>query len=78
MSGQPRYTLSPEDNLILRQMRGMRDEMRVILDNQIRDRELITRMFSKMEQGFNDARRDLADIRVDVNRTNSDFPTRRR
>ncbi|MFN3672189.1 MAG: hypothetical protein ACK4VM_09790 [Bosea sp. (in: a-proteobacteria)] len=50
----------------------------MILDNQIRDRELITRMFSTMEQGFNDARRDLADIRVDVNRTNSDFPTRRR
>ena len=54
------------DNLVLVQLRGMRREMAAILENQRRDRELITRLALRVDQGFADLRRDIGEIRSDM------------
>ncbi len=61
------------DNLVLVQLRGMRREMAAILENQRRDRELITRLalrvdqgFARVDEAFVDLRRDIGEIRSDM------------
>ena len=49
-------------NLVVVQLRGMA----AILENQRRDRELITRLALRVDQGFADLRRDIGGIRSDM------------
>lgn len=66
---QPR----PVESLALRQLRGIRQELAAVLANQTRDRDIITRMYAKMEQefirtdeGISGLRRELAAVRSDL------------
>ncbi len=61
------------NNLVLVQLRGMRREMAAILDNQRRDRELITRLALRVDQGFARVDEALADLRRDIGEIRSDM-----
>ena len=49
-------------NLVVVQLRGMA----AILENQRRNRELITRLALRVDQGFADLRRNIGEIRSDM------------
>jgi|SoiMethySBSTD1v2_1073268.scaffolds.fasta_scaffold296115_3 hypothetical protein len=60
-------------NLVLRQLQGLRREMAAVLENQRRDRELITRLTLsmdqislRMDQGFAEIRKEISAIRSDL------------
>jgi hypothetical protein len=60
-------------NLVLRQLQGLRREMAAVLENQRRDRELITRLTLNMDQlslrvdnGFAKVRKEIGAIRSDL------------
>lgn len=53
-------------NLVLAQLRGVRKELAVVLENQARDRQLILRLSQRMEEGFGSLQRDMTDIRSDL------------
>jgi hypothetical protein len=54
------------DNLTLRYLRTMRRDITVVLENQARDRTLITRLAARMDQSVGEIRRDISDLRSDV------------
>lgn len=54
------------DNLTLRHLRSLRRDMAAVLENQARDRQLITRLAARMDQSVGEIRRDIADLRGDV------------
>lgn len=56
----------PPEDLVLRQLQGLRREFAAVLENQRRDRELILRLTSRMEEGLESLRRDLRDVRSDI------------
>jgi hypothetical protein len=58
--------LNPSDDLTQRHLRALRQELAVVLQNQMRDCELITRLHARMDQGFTEIRRDVGDLRSDV------------
>ena len=61
------------ENLVLVQLRGMRREMAAILENQRRDRELITRLALRVDQGFARVDEALVDLRRDIGEIRSDM-----
>ncbi len=61
------------NNLVLVQLRGMRREMAAILENQRRDRELITRLALRVDQGFARVDEALVDLRRDIGEIRSDI-----
>jgi hypothetical protein len=62
-------TSTPPDeiaNLTLRHLRSMRREMAVVLENQVRDRQLILRLTERMDQSFASVAQNFADVRRDI------------
>ena len=53
-------------NHTLHMLQGMRRELGAMLENQRRDRELITRLALSVEQGFGDVRRDISELKSDM------------
>jgi predicted nuclease with TOPRIM domain len=68
--------MSDVENLIIAQLQGIRRELAAMLENQLRDRQLITRLASRMEQGFGEVRRDIQDLRSDVTLLENSLLTR--
>lgn len=54
------------ESLTLRHLRSLRRDMAAVLENQARDRQLITRLAARMDQSVGEIRRDIADLRGDV------------
>jgi predicted nuclease with TOPRIM domain len=65
--------IAPDDNLVLRQLKSMREENKVILERQIRDQQLIVRLTERMEQGFDNIRSELRELRSEVKDLRSDL-----
>lgn len=64
---------SPQNNLILRQLQGLRSENKEFLERHVRDRELLTRLAERMELGFEHIRTDIKELRREVNDLRSDI-----
>lgn len=54
------------DNLTSRYLRTLRRDMTAVLENQARDRQLVTRRAARIDQSVGEIRRDVADLRSDV------------
>ncbi|MBR2673827.1 MAG: hypothetical protein IKE32_04600 [Aeriscardovia sp.] len=54
------------ESLTLRHLRSLRWDIAAVLENQARDRQLITRLAARMDQSVGEIRRDIADFRGDV------------
>lgn len=57
------------DNLMLRHLRGMRREMAVMLERQVRDRELLLRIsddVGRVRQDVSEIRRDIQELRSEM------------
>ncbi len=52
--------------LIIHQLQGIRRELATVLENQRRDRELITRMSLHMDEGLAGVARDIRELKSDV------------
>lgn len=57
---------SPDENVVLRQVQGMRREIREVLDRQARVIDLMNRLGERMERGFDDVRRERREVRSDL------------
>ena len=62
----PPATVEDVDNLTLRYLKTLRRDLTVVLENQGRDRQLITRLAARMDQSVGEIRRDMADLRGDI------------
>ena len=59
-------TAAPDNNLVLRQLQGIRREFAAVLENQSRDRELIIRLHRRIDEGFDKLNQDLREARNDL------------
>ncbi|WP_375454700.1 hypothetical protein [uncultured Methylobacterium sp.] len=57
---------TPDNNLVLRQVQGMRREMHEMLERQARAIDLVARLGERMERGFDDVRRELREVKSDL------------
>lgn len=57
---------NPDNNIVLRQVQGMRREMHEMLERQARAIDLVARLGERMERGFDDLRRDLREMKSDL------------
>ena len=66
---------TPDNNLVLRQVQGMRREMREMLERQARVIDLVDRLGERMERGFDDVRRELREVKSDLVPMENRVPT---
>ncbi|MGU3283380.1 hypothetical protein [Methylobacterium mesophilicum] len=66
---------APSNNLLLRQMDGLRRDMRELMEREARTIELMNRIAVRMDEGFTRIRDDMAYIRRDVGEMRGDLLT---
>ncbi|MBV9075877.1 MAG: hypothetical protein JO048_00150 [Methylobacteriaceae bacterium] len=66
MSLDPKVPPTPANNLILRQLQGLRREMEAVLERQDRTQQLVVRLDQHMEARFAELRAAMAEMRSDA------------
>ena len=54
------------ENLVLLQLQGMRREMAVFLERQVRDRELISKIYNELMAFRSEMREDIREVKGDL------------
>lgn len=65
--------VTPEDNLVLRQLQGLRKENQVFLEREVEDRQRLIRLAERMEAGFDNIRSDIRQLRQEVKELRGDL-----
>jgi hypothetical protein len=65
--------VTPEDNLVLRQLQGLRKENQVFLEREVEDRQRLIRLAERMEAGFDNIRSDIRQLRQEVKEPRGDL-----
>src|SRR4051812_29296529 len=68
MATQPRNpaSLTADDNLVLRQVQGSRRDVAAVLDNQVRQQDLIARLSRHVDEGFTQVALDIVEMKSDI------------
>ena len=65
--------VKPDDNLVLRQLQGLRKENQVFLEREVEDRHRLIRLAERMEAGFDNIRSDIRQLRQEVKELRGDL-----